>query len=126
MIHAAAKGERYDCFVRPDTRIPFMAMPDAIDALLRLAAAPRAALTRTAYNLSAFSPTAQQIHDVVAAAFPQAVLGWRTDDKRQAIVDSWPADVNDDAARRDWGYAPAYDFERAFAEYLIPTIRERY
>ena len=58
MIHAAAKGEPYDCFVRPDTRIPFMAMPDAIEALLRLTDAPRAALTRTAYNLSAFSPTA--------------------------------------------------------------------
>jgi nucleoside-diphosphate-sugar epimerase len=126
MIHAAAKGEPYDCFVRPDTRIPFMAMPDAIDALLRLADAPRAALTRTAYNLSAFSPTAQEIHDVVVAAFPRAALGWRSDAKRQAIVDSWPADVDDGAARRDWGYAPAYDFERAFSEYLIPTIRERY
>src|SRR5688572_2222749 len=126
MIHAAAQGEPYDCFVRPDTRIPFMAMPDAIDALLRLADAPRAALTRTAYNLSAFSPTAQQIHDVVVAAFPRAALGWRTDAKRQAIVDSWPADVDDGAARRDWGYAPAYDFERAFSEYLIPTIRQRY
>src|ERR1700712_4448454 len=42
MIHAAAKGERYDCFVRPDTTIPFMAMPDGVDALLALAAAPRA------------------------------------------------------------------------------------
>jgi nucleoside-diphosphate-sugar epimerase len=126
MIHAAARGDRYDCFVRPDTRIPFMAMPDAIDALLRLADAPRAALTRTAYNLTAFSPTAQEIHDVVTAAFPRAALGWRTDPKRQAIVDSWPADVDDSAARRDWGFAPAYDFHRAFHEYLIPTIRERY
>jgi len=126
MIHAAAKGERYNCFVRPDTRIPFMAMPDAIDALLRLADTPRTSLTRTAYNLGAFSPTAQQIHDVVIAAFPRASLGWQTDAKRQAIVDSWPADVDDNAARRDWGYAPAYDFDRAFSEYLIPTIRERY
>jgi nucleoside-diphosphate-sugar epimerase len=103
-----------------------MAMPDAIDGLLRLAEALPASLTRTAYNLSAFSPTAQQIHDVVTAAFPDAALGWRTDAKRQAIVDSWPADVDDSAARRDWGYAPAYDFARAFSEYLIPTIRERY
>ena len=51
MIHAAARGEPYACFVRPDTRIPFMAMPDAIDALLALAAAPRERLTRTAYNV---------------------------------------------------------------------------
>ena len=59
-------------------------------------------------------------------AFPDAELGWTTDVKRQGIVDSWPADVDDSAARRDWGFAPAYDFERAFAEYLIPTIRARY
>jgi nucleoside-diphosphate-sugar epimerase len=126
MIHAAARGDRYDCFVRPDTRIPFMAMPDAIAALLKLAEAPRQALTRTAYNLTAFSPTAQQIHDTVTAAFPRAALGWRNDPKRQAIVDSWPADVDDGAARRDWSFAPAYDFHRAFDEYLIPTIRGRY
>jgi hypothetical protein len=41
-------------------------------------------------------------------------------------VDSWPADVDDSAARRDWGFAPAFDFEGAFREYLLPTIRERY
>ena len=126
MIHAAAKGEAYACFVRPDTRIPFMAMPDGVDALLALAAAPQAALTRTAYNLGAFSPSAQQIYAVVHAAFPAADISWKTDLKRQGIVDSWPADVDDSAARRDWGFAPAYDFERAFAEYLIPTIRARH
>jgi hypothetical protein len=48
------------------------------------------------------------------------------DVKRQAIVDSWPSDVDDSAARRDWGFSPAYDFERAFSEYLIPTIRRKY
>jgi threonine 3-dehydrogenase len=126
MIHAAARGESYDCFVRPDTRIPFMAMPDAIEALLALATAPRTRVSRTAYNLSAFNPTAQEIHDVVSAAFPRAAIGWAVDRKRQGIVDSWPADVDDSTARRDWGFAPAYDFRRAFDEYLIPTIRERY
>jgi threonine 3-dehydrogenase len=126
MIHAAAKGEPYDCFVRPDTTIPFMAMPDGVDALLALAAAPRARLTRTAYNLSAFSRSAAEIRDVVAAAFPNATIDYRVDAKRQGIVDSWPADVDDAAARADWGFAPKYDFDRAFHEYLIPTIRERY
>src|SRR5881275_1740368 len=58
MIHAAAKRERYDCFVRPDTKIPFMAMPDGVQALLTLAEAPRPRLSRTAYNLSAFNPSA--------------------------------------------------------------------
>jgi nucleoside-diphosphate-sugar epimerase len=126
MIHHAAKGEPYACFVRPDTRIPFMAMPDGVAALLQLARAPRQVLTRTAYNLAAFNPSADDVRTEVQRAFPQAEITWRTDVKRQGIVDSWPEDVDDSAARRDWGFAPAYDFERAFRDYLIPTIRKRY
>lgn len=126
MLHAAAQGRQYACFVRPDTRIPFMAMPDAIDALMRVAAAPRAALTRTAYNLAAFSATAEEIRAVALRAFPRASITWRVDDKRQAIVDSWPAEVDDSAARRDWGFDPEHDFTRAFEDYLIPSITERY
>jgi len=126
MIHAAAKGEPYRCFVRPDARIPFMAMPDGVDALMRLAVAPQDRLTRTAYNVGAFNPSAAEIRDVVLSVFPGADITFNVDAKRQGIVDSWPADVDDGAARRDWGYAPAYDFERAFSEYLIPTIRQRY
>jgi len=126
MIHAAARGEPYDCFVRADTTIPFMAMPDGIDALLALAGARRQRLTRTAYNLTAFNPSAARIRDVVVSAFPNATIGFTVDPKRQGIVDSWPAAVDDSAARTDWGFAPTHDFERAFREYLIPTIRERY
>jgi len=126
MIHAAAKGEPYSCFVRPDTRIPFMAMPDGVEALLRLAAASRGDLSRTAYNVAAFSPSAEQIRDVVLEAFPAARIDWDNDTKRQHIVDSWPADVDDGAARRDWGFSPQLDFDRAFSDYLIPRIRERY
>lgn len=126
MIHAAALGEGYACFVRPDTTIPFMAMPDAVDALLTLAAAKATALTRTAYNVSSFSRTAADIRDVVLRAFPKATITFDVDHKRQAIVDSWPADVDDAAARADWGFHPAYDFDRAFSEYLIPTIRRKH
>lgn len=126
MIHAAARGEDYSCFVRPDTTIPFMAMPDGVEALLTLAAAPRQRLSRTAYNLTAFNPSAAAIRDVVVHAFPSATIRYTVDAKRQGIVDSWPADVDDSAARTDWGFAPRYDFDRAFREYLIPTIRDRY
>ncbi len=126
MIHAAAKGEPYACFVRPDTTIPFMAMPDGIAALLKLASTPHDALTRTAYNLAAFNPSAETVRRMVMDAFPRAEITFRVDEKRQGIVDSWPADVDDSAARADWGFAPAYDLERAFSEYLIPTIRKRY
>jgi nucleoside-diphosphate-sugar epimerase len=126
MIHCAARGEAYKCFVRPDSTIPFMAMPDAIAAMLTLASAPAEALTRTAYNVRAFSRSAADIRDVVVKAFPGAAITYAVDDKRQAIIDSWPADVDDSAARADWGFRHTYDFTRAFTEYLIPTIRQRY
>jgi nucleoside-diphosphate-sugar epimerase len=126
MIHAAARGRPYECFVRPDTTVPFMAMPDASEALARLAAAPRNGLSCTTYNVRAFSPSAAAIREVVVAAFPQAEITYKIDSKRQGIVDSWPADVDDSAARADWGFRPTYDFDRAFREYLIPTIRKNY
>jgi nucleoside-diphosphate-sugar epimerase len=126
MLHAAAEGKPYACFVRPDTRIPFMAMPDGVEALLRLAAAPKQSLTRTVYNVGAFNPSAEEVRARVLAAFPGADVTWAPHLKRQQIVDSWPADVDDSAARHDWGYAPRYDEARAFSEYLVPTIRERY
>jgi nucleoside-diphosphate-sugar epimerase len=126
MIHAAAAGKPYDCFVRPDTRIPFMAMPDAVEAILRLMAAPRDQLTRTVYNVGAFAPTAGEIEAEVCATFPRATIGTKVDVKRQGIVDSWPGDVDDSAARRDWGHAPRHDFRSCFRDYLIPRIRGRY
>ena len=126
MIHAAAKGESYGCFVRPDTRIPFMAMPDGVDALLALASAPRDRISQAAYNLRGFAPTADEVRAEVLRAFPEADITYQVDQKRQGIVDSWPEDVDDSAARRDWGFAPKYDFTDAFREYLIPTIRDRY
>ena len=126
MIHAAAKGEPYACFVRPETRIPFMVMPDGVVALLKLAAAPRERLTRTAYNVAAFNPSAEEILAEVLRAFPDAQISWKNDAKRQRIVDSWPEAVDDSVARADWGFAPRYDFASAFRDYLIPTIRARY
>ncbi len=126
MLHAAAEGKPYECFVRPDTRIPFMAMPDGVEALLKLAAAPGDRLTQPVYNIGAFNPSAGEIRAIVLKAFPNVDVTTKVDVKRQGIVDSWPEDVDDSAARRDWGLSPRYDLERAFSEYLIPTIRELY
>ena len=126
MIHAAAKGEPYACFVRPDTRIPFMAMPDAVDAILALTSADGASLGQRVYNASAFNPSAEEIHQLVARAYPEAKITFEPDPCRQAIVDTWPAAVDDSAARNDWGLSPRYDLEPCFEEYLIPTIAELY
>ena len=126
MLHAAAQGKPYACFVREDTRMPFMAMPDAIKALTMLEAAPRENLTGYVYNIASFNPSAGEIRDLVMAAFPQAEITFVSDLKRQAIVDSWPADQDDSRARRDWAWAPDYDQARAFDDYLVPNIQKRY
>ena len=126
MLHAAAQGQRYSCFVREDVRIPFMAMPDAIHAMLLLNNASRESLTQTVYNIRGFNPSAGEIRDIVVKEFHQADVRFLPDDKRQAIVDTWPEDVDDSAARRDWGWIPQYDLERAFGQYLIPGIRNGY
>jgi nucleoside-diphosphate-sugar epimerase len=103
-----------------------MAMPDAVDALLAISQAAPETLTRTAYNVAAFSVSAAEIRDDVLRAFPDAQIAFQVDQKRQTIVDSWPIDVDDSAARTDWGFRPKHDLARAFIEYLIPTIRQRY
>ncbi len=126
MLHAAAKGVSYDCFVRPDTRLPFMVMPDAVKSLISLKEAPRQALTQTVYNVTSFNPSAKELYELTIAAFPKADIRFVPDCHRQCIVDSWPADIDDTAAQRDWGWQPDYNFERAFSEYLIPVIRARY
>jgi nucleoside-diphosphate-sugar epimerase len=126
MLHAAAQGKPYACFVREDVRIPFMAMPDAVKALIDLAKAPQASLSRPVYNVSSFSLSAAEFRELVLSYLPGAQITFEPDLKRQQIVDTWPADLDDSAARRDWSWQPAYDVERAFSEYLVPNIRRRY
>lgn len=126
MLHHAAQGKPYACFVRADTRIPFMTMPDAIEALLKLEAAPRERLTHQVYNVGAFNPSAKEIYDLVRKALPHAQVTFQPDLKRQKIVDSWPMAVDDSAARTDWDWQPAYSLERAFQEYLLPGVLQRY
>jgi nucleoside-diphosphate-sugar epimerase len=126
MIHAAAQGQDYSCFVREGLAIPFMAMPDAVDALLELADAPADRLTQTVYNIAGFSISAGGIRDLVTHAFPGTTITFEPDIKRERIAESWPIDLDDSPARRDWGWAPKYDSERTFTEYLIPNIVKRY
>ncbi len=126
MLHSAAKNKSYDCFVREDARIPFMAMPDAISALIKLQAAPRKKLSRMIYNVGAFNPSASEIFHLINKAFPNFKVTFNADYRRQAIIDSWPANVNDTAARTDWNWLPEYNLEKAFIEYLIPSVKKRY
>lgn len=126
MIHSAAKGEGYESFVRADTAIPFMVMPDAIKAITQLANASKEKLTQEVYNVSAFSTTAEEIAKLVNNVFPDSSISYIPDPNRQKIVDSWPADIDDSKARNDWGWKPDHDINSAFKDYLIPEISNKY
>ncbi len=126
MLHAAAQGRPYACFVRPDTKIAFMAMPDAIKAILMLIEVPRSRLNRPVYNVSAFALRADEFRARALQAFPEAHITFEPNPRRQGIVDSWPEDSDDSAARADWGWKPDYDAEAFFEEYFLPEIRKRY
>lgn len=126
MIHSAARNEPYDCFVPAEAKIPFMVMPDAIRSLIALADVPVERLTQRVYNVTAFSLTAGELQQRVVQAFPKATIRFRPDVARARIVDSWPADVDDTPARKDWNWQPEYPVEKAFSEYLIPGILRHY
>lgn len=126
MIHAAAAGRPYCCFVRPDSRIPFMTMPEAIDSTMRLMNAPQSALRRSVYNVASFSPSAEDFASLVARAFPASQISFEPDLGRQSIIDSWPETCDDSAARTQWGWIPQHTLATAFSEYLLPRISSRY
>jgi threonine 3-dehydrogenase len=126
MLHHAAQGIPYACFVREDSKLPFMVMPDAVKSLLQLESAPQDKLKQLVYNVTSFSPTALDFYDRIKTAFPKAVVSFEPHAARQTIVDSWPGDVDDSAAARDWGWQPDYDIDRSFNEYLIPSVKARY
>jgi len=126
MLHAAARGERYVVFVRKDTVIPFMVMPDAVMALIKLSQADRALLTRKVYNVSGFSVSAEEFYKKVCKTFKNFSAKFEVDTGRQRIVDSWPEDLDDQAARRDWQWNPKYDLEKSFHDYLLPEIKSLY
>lgn len=126
MLHAAAQGKPYKCFVRPDSRLPFMTMPDALRALLTLWQAPAKDLTQRVYNVHGFSVSAAELREETLKYFPNAQIGYEITEGRQKIVDSWPFAIDDSAARKDFGWSPKYNLEFAFSEYLVPGVKKYY
>lgn len=120
-VDAVRKGG-YEAFARRDTRIPLMYMPDGVRALLELAMADRERLTRSIYNIAAFSPRADEIATSVQRVIPDAKFSYSPDPRRQSILDSWPKSLDDTAARRDWGWKPKYDLD-AMTDDLVPRVR---
>ena len=126
MLHSAAQGQGYESFVREDTIIPFMAMPDAVKALTMLAEAPQEKLSQSVYNVTSFSATAEEIAKLVNQVYPDSAISYSPNEARQKIVDSWPQGLDDNKARNDWGWDADYDMQKTFNEYLIPVVKEKY
>ncbi len=117
MFYAAVKGEPYTCFVRPETVLPMMYMPDCLKATLEIMEAPAEGLRYRIYNVAALSFSAGELAEAIREHVPGFEVEWRPD-FRQEIADSWPRSVDDSAARRDWGWRPGYDLEAMVADML--------
>lgn len=126
MIHAAAQGLPYDSFVRSDVTIPFMIMLDAVRSLIMLADAPVEKLHQRIYNITSFSLSAGDFKEMASSGFPEAEINFKPDPKRQAIVDTWPEDIDDSPARTDWGWKPLYGTREVCQDYLLENISRNY
>ena len=127
MYFAAVERRASRDFLQPETRLPFMYMPDAVRALTELAAAERARLSRTTYNVAGLSPSAREIAESIAREIGRLHPGHRFEpayarDERQRYADSWPRRIDDAAARSDWGWRPRYATLEAMTPALLDEI----
>jgi nucleoside-diphosphate-sugar epimerase len=110
IFYQAIRYRHYTCFLRGDTALDMMYMPDALRAILEVMEADPARLRhRNAFNLGAINVTPETLAAEIRKHIPEFVIEYDVDPIRQAIADSWPRSVDDSAARSEWGWAPAYD-----------------
>jgi threonine 3-dehydrogenase len=125
IYHYAVQGKPYECFLRADTRLPMLYMPDAIRATLELMEAAASKLTvRTSYNLAGMSFTPAEVTASIRRTVPDFKVSHKPD-FRQAIADSWPQSIDDSAARNDWGWRPEYDLDAMSAD-MLHHLRLKY
>lgn len=123
IFYAAVRGEPYTCFVRPDTVLPMMYMPDCLKATLALMQADPACLRYRIYNVAALSFSAEEL----AREIQKRIPGFRVEykpDFRQGIADSWPRTIDDSPAREDWGWRPDYDLPK-MVDAMLSALRKR-
>ncbi|HKH63750.1 MAG TPA: NAD-dependent epimerase/dehydratase family protein [Flavitalea sp.] len=118
IFHEAIEEKKYDCFLKPDTYLPMMYMPDAIRGTIELMEAPADKISvRTSYNFSGMSFSPADIGNEIKKYIPDFLLTHKPD-YRQAIADSWPKSIDDSIARDDWDWKPEYDLQRMTKDML--------
>lgn len=124
IFYEAIKHKHYKCFLRKDTRLPMMYMPDCIKSVLDLMAAPYESLTRHGdYNLGSMSFDAETLANSIKKYIPEFTIEYEPD-FRQQIADSWPDDVDDSQARKDWNWQPSYDLD-SMTRSMIEKLSEK-
>ena len=109
ILHEAIEENHYDCFLKEDTYLPMMYMPDAIRATIELMETPVEKITvRTSYNISGVSFSPKEIASEIKKHLPGFTISYEPD-YRQEIAKSWPQSIDDSVARNDWGWKPKYD-----------------
>jgi len=125
IFYEALKHERYTCFLREDSTLPMMYMPDCIKATLDLMDANLSGLMHHVdFNLAAISFSPKELAEEIRKHIPEFSIEYRPD-SRQAIADSWPKTIDDSAAREEWGWEPGYDLA-SMTEDMLKNLRIRY
>jgi nucleoside-diphosphate-sugar epimerase len=120
----AVKNGRYTCFLREDSRLPMMYMPDCLKSVLDLMDADPARLEHHAdFNLAAMSFTPAELAAEIGKHIPGFVCEYKPD-FRQQIADSWPQSIDDSSSRKEWGWKPDYDLAAMTAD-MIAVLRKR-
>jgi nucleoside-diphosphate-sugar epimerase len=119
IFHEALEDKKYECFLREDTYLPMMYMPDAIRATIELMEAPAAKINvRHSYNLSGMSFSPREIATEIKKHVPEFTISYKPD-YRQNIADSWPQSIDDSVATRDWGWKPEFDLEKMTGDMFL-------
>jgi nucleoside-diphosphate-sugar epimerase len=125
IFYAAIKDKRYDCFLKPGTRLDMMYMPDAIKAAIDLMEADDSTLVhRNGYNITAMSFAPEDLAAAIKKRIPEFVMHYEIDPVRQAIAESWPRHMDDRVARSEWGWQPDYDLD-AMVDDMLDNLSER-
>jgi nucleoside-diphosphate-sugar epimerase len=118
IFYEAIRKGHYVCFVREDTVLPMLYMPDCIKAAIQVTESPATSVPRhDSYNLAGMSFSAGELATSIRERMPEFTIEYRPD-TRQQIADSWPRSLDDSEARRDWGWEPDYDLDRMTEEML--------